>query len=69
MARVSHAAWPQLKMPAHKTARMAQKQQFSASGGALLGAMTFAAEKTFTVEGIGIPDTRLWQAPYPGHAP
>jgi hypothetical protein len=44
-------------MLAHKTARMAQKQQSSASGGALLSAMTFAAEKTFTVEGIRIPDT------------
>jgi hypothetical protein len=59
MARVPHAAWPQIKMLAHKTARMAQKQQSPASGGALLGAMTFAAERTFTVEGIRIPDTRL----------
>src|SRR5882757_9977295 len=52
---------------------MMQEQQSSASG-ALLGelikiirqeaapggsAMTFAAEKTFTLEGIGIPDTTL----------
>jgi hypothetical protein len=36
-------------MLAHKTAGIAQKQQSSASGDALLSALTFAAEKKFTV--------------------
>jgi len=32
---VSHAAWPQIKMQEHKTARMTQEQQSSASGALL----------------------------------
>jgi hypothetical protein len=38
---VSHAAWPQIKMQEHKTARMAQEQQSSVSG-ALLGELQFS---------------------------
>jgi hypothetical protein len=37
----SHAAWPQIKMQEHKTARMAKEQQSSASG-ALLGELQFS---------------------------
>src|SRR3982074_3063306 len=39
---VSHAAWPQIKVREHKTARMAQEQQSSANG-ALVGRLQFAA--------------------------
>jgi hypothetical protein len=38
---VSHAAWPQIKMQEHKTARMTQEQQSLASG-ALLGQLQFS---------------------------
>jgi len=55
---VSRAAWSQIKVQGHKTARMAQQQQSFASG-ALLGQLQFSVSARQASGGCRIMHTNL----------